>query len=484
VAVVPRSVLATLSLSAPLLDVRSPYRAILRLALPTVIAMLSQSVVNEIDVVFFSHLPCPESSNGQAALLPSLIVVWLFGGSLSAISVGTQALVARRYAENQPERAGAVLANAAWFCLLAGGLFSVVGLLVLPAILGVMIRVPEVREVALTYTRWRLFGVISMSMTMGIKAFFDGIGKTHVHLVAAVVMNTLNILFCWVFIFGHLGAPRMGAPGAGMSAFIATWVGLAIMCVYVALHRAKFHPLRWVNLSRALTWDILKLSIPGGAAVVVMMFGFGLFSAVVGRLDAVPQAGEGVRVLGQCGASEAVNSAATTDIVEVLKLTFTACLGFGTASATLVGQSLGARRPDDAQQFGWASVRLGLVIFGVVGLFEGFVFTQPIVAVITQSAAVRAAAIFPMRIIGIVTPLISVAMILSEALFGAGNPRFVAAAQLILVFGVLVPLAYLLGIVLHLGLQGIWMAACVYFVVAAATMTYKFWQGSWKTIKL
>jgi MATE family multidrug resistance protein len=484
VAVVPRPALATLSLSAPLLDGRSPYRAILRLALPTVLAMLSQSVVNEIDVVFFSHLPCPESSNGQAALLPALIVVWLFGGSLSAISVGTQALVARRYAEDQPERAGAVLANAAWFCLLAGGFFSVVGLLLLPWILGLMIRVPEVREVALTYTRWRLFGVISMAMTMGIKAFFDGIGKTHVHLVAALVMNTLNILFCWMFIFGHLGAPRMGVPGAGMSAFVATWVGLLIMCIYAALQRKRFHPVRWRNLSWSLTWDILKLSIPGGAAVVVMMFGFGLFSAVVGRLDATPNAGQSLRLLGECGAAEAVNSAATTDIVEVLKLTFTACLGFGTAAATLVGQSLGAQRPDDAQRFGWASVRLGLVIFGVVGLCEGVFFTEPILAVITQSAAVRAAAVFPMRVMGVVTPLISVAMILSEALFGAGNPRFVATAQLILVFGVLVPVAYVLGIVLHLGLHGIWMAACLYFVLAAATMSFKFWQGTWKTIEL
>jgi multidrug resistance protein, MATE family len=481
---VARPVLATLSLSAPLLDGRSRSRAILRLALPTVVAMLSQSVVNEVDVVFFSHLPCPESSNGQAALLPSLIVVWLFGGSLSAISVGTQALVARRYAENRPEQAGAVLANAAWFCLLVGGLFSLVGLLVLPWILELMIARPEVREVALTYTRWRLFGVISMSMTMGIKAFFDGIGKTHVHLVAAIVMNTLNIFFCWMFIFGHLGAPRMGVPGAGMSAFVATWVGLFIMCLYAALHRERFHPLRWANLSWGLTWDILRLSIPGGAAVVVMMFGFGLFSAVVGRLDATPQAGEAIRVLGQCGATEAVNSAATTDIVEVLKLTFTACLGFGTAAATLVGQSLGAKRPDDAQRFGWASVRLGLVIFGVVGLLEGVLLTEPILAVITQSAAVRAAAIFPMRLMGIVTPIIAVGMILSEALFGAGNPRFVATAQLVLVFGILVPVAYVLGIVLHLGLHGIWMAAGLYFVLAAATMSFKFWQGNWKTIKL
>src|ERR1043165_2778228 len=85
-----------------------PYRTILRLALPTVIAMLSQSIVNEIDVFFFTRLPHPEDSNAQAALLPSLLMVWLFGGSLSAISVGTQAFTARRYAERNYDAAGAV----------------------------------------------------------------------------------------------------------------------------------------------------------------------------------------------------------------------------------------------------------------------------------------------------------------------------------------------------------------------------------------
>jgi putative MATE family efflux protein len=477
--------MSTLSSPPPLFDARSPYKAVLRLALPTVVAMLSQSVVNEVDVVFFSRLPCPESSNGQAALLPSLLVVWLFGGSLSAISVGTQALVARRYAEKDDHRAGAVLANAAWFCLLTGGFFSVLGLVTLPWILGLVIKVPEVREVALSYTRWRLLGVVSMSMTMGIKAFFDGIGKTHVHLVAAVIMNTLNVLFCWMFVFGNLGAPRMGVPGAGMSAFAATWVGLLIMLFYAARYGKQFRPLRWSNLSRSLTWDILKLSVPGGLAVVVMMFGFLLFSAVVGRLDALPHAETAIKVAGQCGtASEAINSAATTDIVEVLKLTFTACLGFGTAAATLVSASLGASRPDDAQRFGWASVKLGLVIFGLVGLCEGVLFTHPIVAFITRSEAVRTAAMFPMRIMGLVTPIISVAMILSEALFGAGNPKFVATAQLVLVFGLLVPVAYVLGLVLHLGLQGIWMAVCLYAVMAAVAMSLKFWQGTWKTIRL
>jgi multidrug resistance protein, MATE family len=470
------------SATAPLANVDAPYRAILRLATPTVVAMLSQSIVNEVDVVFFSRLPCPESSNGQAALLPGLIVVWLFGGSLSAISAGTQALVARRYAENERHKAGAVLTNAVIFCLIAGAAFSVIGVLLLPLLFGLIIKVPEVRDLAIRYTQWRMLGVISMAMTMAIKAFFDGIGKTHVHLVASVVMNAINVLLCWVLVFGHLGAPRMGVTGAGAAAFVATWIGLFIMLIYTWLVRRDFHPFRMTNASWKDTWDILRLSIPAGLAVIVMMIGFALFSSFVGRLD-VTAAGQPA-VAGRCGTSEAVNSAATTDIVEILKLTFTACLAFGTAAATLVGQSLGAKRPEDATRFGWASVRLGLAVFGVVGLLEGVIFTRPIIALISQSDAVRAAALYPLHIVGLITPIIAVAMILSEALFGAGNTKFVAIAQFGLVFGCLLPLTLLFGLVLHLALVGIWLAASIYFVVAAITMALKFRQGTWKTIVL
>ena len=472
----------TLDLAAPIALGANRYRTILRLAIPTVFAMLSQSIVNEIDVVFFSHLPCPDSSNGQAALLPSLILVWLFGGSLSAVSVGTQALVARRYAEGNRHAAGAVLANAALFCVIGGAIFSAVGLACTPWLVRSMIRVPEVQRVAIEYSRWRFLGVASLAVTMSIKAFLDGIGRTSVHLVAALVMNVVNVLFCWMFIFGHLGAPRMGAPGAGLSAFLATWIGLAIMIAYAAMVRSDYHPVRWSNLSRKVTGSILGLSIPAAAATIIMMLGFGLFARTAGELDAGPVVAG--RVMGRCGVAEAVNSAANTDIVETLKLTFTACLAFGTATATLIGQSLGRRRPDEAQKWGWASVRLGALIFGVVGLCEGVLFTDPLVAFITNSTAVRAAATFPMHIMGVVTPIIAVAMILSEGLFGAGSTKFVAVAQLLLVFVFLVPGAYLLGVRLHLSLNGIWISAFIYACLAAIVMSVKFAGGSWKQIKL
>jgi Na+-driven multidrug efflux pump len=291
-------------------------------------------------------------------------------------------------------------------------------------------------------------------------------------------MNCFNVLFCWIFIFGKFGAPRMGAPGAGFSAFVATWIGLGIMLFYLVRERDRFSFLRWSNISKALTWDILKLSIPAALATVVMMVGFALFAQVAGKLDAAAAAAS------PGAAREAVNGAATTDIVEILKLTFTACIAFGTATATLVAQSLAAKRPDDADRFGWASVRLGLVLFGVIGLCEGVLFTPQIVRFISHSEAVQQAAIGPLRMMGVITPIIAVAMILSEALFGAGNTKFVAVAQFCLVFFLLVPFAWILGLRLGFGLNGMWAAAALYCTSAAVVMTIKFRGGSWKKIVL
>jgi len=463
-----------------------PHRAILRLALPTVGAMLTQSIVNEIDIVFFARLPCPESSNAQAALLPSLIILWLFGGSLSAISVGTQAFVGRRFAEKNHQDAGGVLANAAFFALLAGIAFSAIGYMLTPAILGLLIKVEGARLAAQEYLRWRLLGVTSMATTFAFKAFFDGIGKTHIHLVSAVVMNALNILLCFLLIFGNatLGISKMGIAGAGIAGFVSTYVGLAIMVGYALLpeYRKRYQPFTLSKLDRGLTWSILRLSIPSGVATIAVMTGFALFAAIAGKLDEVHPMGV-VSAMCPGGKAEPVNGAATTVIVGVLKLTFTACLAFGTSTATLVAQSLGEKRADKAETFGWTSVRLGILIFGIVGLAEA-IFAPQVLAFVTHSEVVQHVALGPMRMMGICTPIIAVGMILTQALFGAGNTRFVMIVELVLHFLCLVPLAWILGVTLGFGLMGIWSAGVVYIALLAGLMTWKFRSGDWKQIAL
>ncbi len=470
----------------PSLTSGPPGRAILKLAIPTVLAMLTQSIVNEVDIVFLGWLGCPESSNAQSALLPSLLILWLFGGSLSAISVGTQAFVGRRVAEKKDQDAGAVLANAALFAFVVGIAFSIIGYLTMPHILGVLIKMPEPRAAAESYLKWRFLGVTSMTTTFAFKAFFDGIGKTHVHLVSAIVMNAINIVLCLIFIFGNatLGAPRMGIAGAGLAGFVSTYVGLAIMIGYALLpaYRDRFRPFSAKKLSRSLTADILRISYPSAIATVAVTTGLALFVGISQRLDVLFPAGV-ASPLCPGGAGEPVNGAATTVVGGVLKLIFTACLAFGTSTATLVSQSLGEKDGDKAARFGWTSVRIGLVAFGSLGIALA-IFAPQVLSVVTKSTIVQQAALGPMRLMGIVTPLIAVGMILTQALFGAGNTRFVMIAELLLHFGVFVPLAWVFGITLRMGLMGIWWAGVVYAVMLAAVMIYKFRSGDWKKIRL
>ena len=470
----------------------SPSGIVLRLATPTVLAMLAQSAVNEVDIIFFSWLPCPESSIAQAALLPSLILLWMFGGSLSAISVGTQAITARRFAEGKAANAegkytdaGAVLANSWVFSALASVAFTVLGYLLIPIALDYIIKVQEVRDAARSYLNWRLLGITSMALTFSFKSFFDGIGRTHVHMVASILMNIVNVLLCLAFIFGKWGAPRMGMAGAGLAGAASSWFGLVITVLWAvhARYRTTYKPFDTRRLDRSIIGDILKLSVPSAVATVAVMSGFMLFAMIVSHLDEISHA---VKVSTGCpgGATEAVNSAATTLIVGILKLTFTACLAFGTSTATLVSQSLGEGVPDKAERFGWVSVRLGLIIFGVVGLLEGVLLTEPLLHLVTKSEAVFEAALLPMRMMGIATPLIAVGMILTQALFGAGNTRFVMIVELVLHFFCLVPLAWLFGITLGFGLLGIWGASLVYVVLLTTVMIVKFRSGDWKTIKI
>lgn len=456
----------------------NPYGVVLKLAMPTVLAMLSQSVVNEIDIVFFSHLPSPEGSIAQAALFPCLIILWAFGGSLSAISVGTQAIAARRFAENKPERSGAVLLNSWVFALGSSVVFTLLAYLILPYLLRVAIQLPEVREAAHEYLKYRLLGITSMVVTFSFKAFFDGLGKTHVHLWSAIIMNAANVLFCWLFIFGNAGAPRLGIGGAGLAALLSTWIGLLLMVAWAfkPQYRSIYRPFDFAKIDRLMMMDILRISVPSAVATLAVMSGFFLFSMIVSHLDSLQAATLG----GKQGSAEAVNSAATTLIVGILKLTFTACLAFGTSTATLVSQSLGEGNGMKATQFGWASVRLGVVIFGVVGLLEGLVFPREILAFVSSSPDVRQAALLPMQMMGIITPLIAVGMILTQALFGAGSSYFVMVVELILHFTCLVPLAWILGITLGFGLVGIWGAAIVYVVLLTIVMSWKFAQGDWK----
>jgi MATE family multidrug resistance protein len=463
-------------MKTPWLDFAQSKR-ILTLAAPVILAMLTQTGVNIVDTYFLKKLPFQDASDAQAALTPSLMLLWAVGGFLSAISVGTLALTSRRFGEENHRAAGAVVPNAVLITLTGGAALSVLGWVCMPWMFSAIVSNPHVAELGTIYSRWRFVGIASMAMTAAYKSFFDGIGKTHLHLWAAVVMNIFNAALCWLLIFGNLGAPRLGIAGAGIAAAVSSWVGLLVMGLFSLgrAYRDRFDFYRWSNVSRETIRDLLRLSVPGGLATVAVMTGFLLFTKIVGRLDAQSETVliHGVRV--------AANGAATTIIIEVLSATFFSCLAFGTATATLVGQSLGQRDPDLAARYAWTSVKLGALIFSVVGGVI-FAFAPQVMGIFSDAAVVVQAGTAPLRLVSALGPVIAFGMILTQALFGAGDTRYVMIVEVALHFLCLVPCAWLFGVVLGGGLVGVWSSAALYAVLLTVFMAVRFAGGRWKTL--
>ena len=192
-------------------------KRIATLAAPVVLAMISQTAINLVDHALIGRLPVAEASSGQPAVTISLILMWAVGGSLSAISVGAQALTARRYGENEPEKAGQVMFNTIIVALASSTVMAIAGYLLVPVVFPYFHPNPEVVRLGMPFLRWRMIGVVSMGTAIAYKSWFDGLGHTRVHMGAALTMNVINFFLNLALIFGKWGFPRMGVAGSGLA---------------------------------------------------------------------------------------------------------------------------------------------------------------------------------------------------------------------------------------------------------------------------
>jgi len=469
-------------------------RRIIALSSPVMLAMLSQTLINQVDHILVGHLPLAESTPGQTAVQISQILLWAFGGFLSSISVGTQALAARRIGANDMEGAGAVSTNSQMLALVASVIVTALTYLATPFLFRLVSKDESVIALGVPFLRYRFLQIASMVITASLKSFFDGLGKTSVHMGVAIVMNIANFILCVALIFGpevpgipgadavHAvlmtvtggNMPRMGVPGAGLASVISSYLGLFLMVGWSL--RRQYHPYhihRLSNASASTMWQIAKLSVPSGLATMFAMGGFGFVLFVVAKLDHM--AGRGV--------GRTVYATATSNIISVLQLVFISCIAYGTSTATLVSQNMGAKNPELAEKYAYTSARIGAVMFLLVGMCLTL-WAEPILRFWNPDTQVIVAGAPILRVLGFVCPLICVALVFMQALYGAGNTMFVMAAELILHFTCLVPLSYLLGVTFKVGLWGVWGALIFYITALALVMMAKFRTGTWKSIHI
>jgi putative MATE family efflux protein len=456
-------------------------RRIVTLGFPVIIGMMTQTLINQVDGMFIGRLPEDQAVPGHAAMGPSLILLWAFGGFLSAISVGTQALAARRIGEGDPRGAGRVLTNSVMLAVATSVLATVAAIAAVPFLFPLMHEDPRVQEIGIAFCQIRFLGILPMVVTASVKSFYDGLGRTWIHMTVAIAMNVINFVLCWVFVFGNLGVEAMGVNGAGWAAVLSATAGMLMLLGYSANRedRRRFGYLDLKNLDVAIAGRITVLSVFSGFATVVVMTGFALFLRIPAHLDAQ----QGV---------PGTNAAAAWNVITIMMVVFLTCIAFGTSTATLVSQSLGARKPDLATRYGWQSVLLITVVMGAIGAVV-FAFPEELLRLflprdgdrveLLKDAAV-AAAVPSLRFTGLIAPIAAAALVLTQALYGAGESRFVAIVEAVLHFGCLVPLAWVLAVTLELGLVGCWYATAIYGLLLLGATAWRFAAGRWKALIL
>ncbi len=491
-------------------------KTITALAAPIVIAMLTQTLINIVDTIFVGMLDPAYSIPGQSALGFSLPMLWGIGGFLAAIGVGTQAMTARRSGAKQPEEAGVILTNMVLVAAISSVVFTAFGWFGVPHFFDFLTNNESVKDLGIPYARLRILGVTALVVTTGYKGFFDGIGSTRVHMYAAIVMNCANIVLNYLFIFGGGPVPAYYVTGAAIASLISTYIGLIVMVLWSfrGKYSKTYRFYRPKNLNPTVMWELIKLSVPSGAAQVFVMSGVLLYMKIIGMLDeqAVMESLQQTTLYAQSGATEfqaAVRSLPAWDalayteewgyvvansrppvfttaaklIIDLLLIGFVMCIAFGTATATLVSQSMGEGKFDLAEAYGWDSVKLGAYFFGALG-FIVILVPEFFLGWLSNDAIVIHAAVPGLRIMASLEIFVAMSLILTQALFGAGNTKYVMWVEFILHGLCLAPLSYVFGIVLEFGFLGVWMSAAVYVLALALAMGWKFWDGSWKKIEV
>lgn len=458
---------------------------IVNLGWPVIVGMLTQTAINTIDLLMVGRLDDVEAVPGTAAIMASVVLLWAYGGFLSSIAVGTQAISARRYSEGSYTKAGQALANSLAVSTVASFVITAIAISLIDPTMTLLSKSPEVQVIGGDYSRIRLLSLPSMALMASFKSFYDGLGRVRIHMTIAILMNIVNIVCNYFLIYGYeaggLVIPSFGVYGAAWGSVISSYVGLVVMFLWALRKkdRTRFLVFRFANLNRTIAFTIARLSVWSGLATVVLMVGVGLFNYIVSVIDDVNNTGS-------------INGAAASIIIHVMMLVFMTSLAFGTSTATLVSQSIGARNTALAERYVWQCVLLAVYVMTALGLLAYF-FPRPILTVFLPpdlegnelKEQVINLAIPSLKLVAVLlSPISAAALVLTQALYGAGETRYVMLVEFVLHFFCLAPLAWFLAIHLEIGIMGCFIASLIYAGALMIATAIRFLQGKWKVLTL
>lgn len=446
----------------PLPTTKEVYQRQFQMSWPCALESVLVSLIGAMDTMMVGGLGPEAIAAVGITNQPKFILLAM----IFSLNVGVTAVVARRKGEQDMNGANRCLRQCMIISLVLSVLMGIVGFVFARPILEFAGAEPEILADATAYFQIIMISIIFMSVSLTINAAQRGAGNTKISMRTNVGANAVNIVFNYFLINGIAFFPELGVRGAAWATVIGNIVGCG-MSVVSLLHRAAFLDLRY-----RVSWMFDKktmssiVGVSGSAMVeqVFMRVGFFTYAKIVATLGTV--------------------AFATHQIcMNIINLSFAVGDGLGVAASSLVGQSLGAKRPDMAIIYGKAGQRLALcvstVLFFLFLLGGGF-----LVSLFTDDAQVVAMGAKIMVIVAFTTHVQTSAIVYSGCLRGSGDTKFVALTSFISI-GIIRPiLSWILCTPMGLGLIGAWLGLLADQAMRFTLNMLRFKSGHWTKIQI
>jgi putative MATE family efflux protein len=438
---------------------RSRRAMIWSIALPIMGGMMSQNVLNLVDIGMVGRLgDSALAATGIGSFSSYMAISFIIG-----LSAGVQALAARRLGEGRTSETAIPLNGGLMLALLIGIPLCIILVLFTPTAFTYLTDDPTVRELGIPYLQVRIFSMMAVGMNFSFRGYWSAIHMTGLYLRTLLIMHAINIFLNWVLIFGNLGAPELGVFGAGLATTISLYIGTAIYFFFALRHARDKGFLHGIP-SRSTLWQQFTLSLPSSLQQLFFAAGLVTLVWIVGRIGTAEVA--------------AINILMTFHITAILP-----AFGIALAATTLVGNALGRGDPDDAAMWGWNCAAMTF-IYGVILSLLLIPLAQPILAVFLTNPDTRQLAHLPMILWALMISFDTLGMVLMNALIGAGDTRRSMWISVLWQWLFFLPLAYLVGPALGYGLLGVWIVNGIYRVGQALTCT-QLWKGrKWARIEI
>lgn len=432
-------------------------RSIFILAVPMVLEMLMESIFVVVDVFVVAHLGA--DAVATVGLTESFMTI-LYALAMG-VSIGAGAMVARRIGEKDANGAAHTAAQVLLFGLAMSLMLGVIGVVFAPQLLTLMGATPGVLE-NVAFTRVMLGANASVVMLFLINSILRSSGDAAVAMRVLWLANGINVVLCPTLVFGWGPFPEMGIVGAA----VATTTGRAIGALY-AFSRLRSATSRVQVRASHFAFD------PGLIARVVNLSSAATVQVFIGMASWIGL----VRIIAEFGSNAL---AGWTIGMRIVIFALLPAFGVSNAAATMVGQALGAGKPERAEAAVWKAGVYNAVFLGIVGLVF-LIFARQIVAIFTPEIAVASYAIAALRTLALGFVFYAYGMVLTQSFNGAGDTRTPTWINLGIFWVLELPLAWVLAHTFSMGPQGAFTAATIAFCLLAVVSAVMFKRGAWKT---